>query len=58
MTADERLKEEGLEQGELKKAKQMAKNLIAMGDYSMAKIAMVTGLTEKEIDEIKKDIDK
>ena len=61
MTVAEKMKKESMEkgiiEGELKKAKQMAKNLLVMGD-PVAKIAMVTGLEEKEIEEMKKEIDK
>lgn len=45
----------GLQEGELKKAKEMAKNLLVMGD-PIAKIVMVTGLSEEEVLTIKKEI--
>lgn len=57
MTVAERLRQEGKQNGIEEEKRNLAKNLLLMGD-PIAKIAMVTGLTEKEIDEIKKDIDK
>lgn len=57
MTVAERLRQEGKQNGIEEEKRNLAKNLLLMGD-PIAKIAMVTGLTEKEIEEIKKDIDK
>ena len=53
MTVAEKLREEGI----LGEKRKLAKNLIVMGD-PVAKIAMVTGLKEKEIEEIKKEMSK
>lgn len=53
MTVADRLREEGVKEA----GKKAAKNLLVMGD-SIAKIAMVTGLTEKEIEEIKEELGK
>lgn len=58
MSVAERMHQESLEEGALKKARETAKNLLELGDYSVTKIAMVTGLEEKEIREIEKEIEK
>ena len=58
MTIAEKLREEGKELARKEEKESLAKNLLVMGDYSVAKIAMVSGLTEKEIKDIKKDINK
>lgn len=52
MTVAERMREEEVQ----KERKRLAKNLLVMGD-PIAKIAMVTGLTEEEIEVIKKEIE-
>lgn len=57
MTVAERMKQESLEKGREEERRKLAKNLLVMGD-PVAKIAMVTGLEEKEIEEMKKEINK
>ena len=57
MTVAEKLRQEGMELARKEEKISFAKKLLVMGD-SVAKIAMVTGLTEKEIEDIKKDINK
>ena len=49
-------KEEGIEEGEDRKAKAIAKNLIELGMDNMT-IAQATGLTEEAIESLRKDIE-
>ena len=53
MTAAEKL----IQEGEQRNAVETAKKLLLMGD-SVTKIAIVTGLSEKEVEDIKKKLDK
>ena len=55
MTVAEQLRQEGEQRGELKRAREMAKKLLVMGD-PVTKIVMVTGLSEKEVENLKKEI--
>lgn len=56
MTTAEKLIERGIEKGERLKARSTAKALLLMGD-TITKVSIVTGLSEKEVSEIKKTLD-
>lgn len=55
MTVAERLKQEGLEEGEVIRARKAARSAIIKG-YAIEKIADITGLTEKEVDDIRDEM--
>ena len=65
MTLEEKLnefkaegREEGIAEGEKKKAIETAKNLLLMTDFSIDKIAKITLLPLEEIEKLKQELKK